>query len=165
MKVLIVDDSTMVCQRLTALLGSVRGLSICGWAHDVSSALESVAKQEPEIVLLDAHIRGKSGVDVLDGISQRKNSSTVIVMTNNPAAQSRRRFMAAGADFLFDKSLEFEELISLCRNLVHKGRGRSMRIHEKGPIHVGSTRVRSKQVVQNSNSPGGAIHQQHRRVL
>jgi DNA-binding NarL/FixJ family response regulator len=95
-----------------------REIRIVGYAEDVPQAVESVAKLRPDVVILDIQMPGGSGIDVLETIKKNKPSPIVIMFTNYPYPQYRNKCLAAGADFFFDKSLEFDALTDTLKNLI-----------------------------------------------
>lgn len=113
MRVLIADDSAMVCQRLTALLSPLDGVTVAGEAHDVSQTIESFERLRPEAVILDIQMTGGSGFDILKRVKSRAPDSIVIMTTNSPFSRIRERYLDAGADYFFDKSSEFEKVIDV----------------------------------------------------
>ncbi|GAI28344.1 unnamed protein product, partial [marine sediment metagenome] len=60
-----------------------------------------------------------NGIKVLEAIKKNLQSPKVIIFTNYPYPQYRKRYMDAGADFFFDKSTEFEKLVDTVKYLVH----------------------------------------------
>src|ERR1700751_5160644 len=65
MKVFIVDDSRVVVERLAGLLEEVPGARLVGQAGDVGGAVVGIQKVQPDALILDLHIPGGSGLDVL----------------------------------------------------------------------------------------------------
>lgn len=110
MKVFIVDDSLMFCNRLTNLLETVKGVQVIGEAHDVQSAIDSIEQMHPEVVILDIQIPGGSGMDVLQEIKKGMNSPLTIMLTNYASSQYRKKYLEKGADYFFDKSTEFDKI-------------------------------------------------------
>jgi DNA-binding NarL/FixJ family response regulator len=85
---------------------------------DAPQAVESIARHKPDIVILDIQMPGGSGIEVLKTIKKNKPSPIVIMFTNYPYPQYRAKCMEAGADFFFDKSLEFDALTETLKNLI-----------------------------------------------
>jgi DNA-binding NarL/FixJ family response regulator len=110
MKLFIVEDSPEVRARLRIMLRALDGIEIIGEAEGVSEAIESILRLRPDAVTLDIQIKGGSGVDVLEAIKLHEPRTVVMVLTNHPLPQYRRRCLEAGADFFLDKSSEFEQV-------------------------------------------------------
>jgi DNA-binding NarL/FixJ family response regulator len=85
---------------------------------DAPQAVESISRHKPDIVILDIQMPGGNGIDVLEAIKKNKPTPFVIMFTNYPYPQYRRKCMEAGADFFFDKSLEFDALTNTLKNLI-----------------------------------------------
>jgi two-component system, cell cycle sensor histidine kinase and response regulator CckA len=115
--VLIVDDSVEIRTRLCELLSALPGVRVeaVDSAQDARRALRS---QPPDVVVLDLHMPTGSGFEVLDALQAGSTPATTIVLTNDPSPQWRRRCMLAGADFFFDKSIEFQRTIDIVTGLA-----------------------------------------------
>ena len=111
MKVFIVDDSSVVRERLVAMLSEHPEIEIVGQAGDAFSALEAIPHLKPDVVILDIYMPGSAtGMYVLERIRTGRNAPIVIMLTNYSYDQYRKRCLDAGAAFFFDKSTEFEKV-------------------------------------------------------
>lgn len=117
MKVLIVDDSAIVRERLKAMLSEITELEDISQARDSLEAISSFQKLNPEVVILDIRMPGGSGIDVLKKIKKSIQPPVVIVLTNYPYPQYRRKCLDAGADFFFDKSTEFDKVTEVLNQM------------------------------------------------
>jgi DNA-binding NarL/FixJ family response regulator len=118
MKVLIADDSDVIVQRLITMLTEIKGIEIADQAGTVEAASKAVASLRPDVVILDMHMPGGSGLDVLKSMKQDRVTSTVIVLTNFAYPQYRKRCLQNGAEFFFDKSTEFEKVGEVLQRLM-----------------------------------------------
>ncbi len=117
MKVLIADNSIMVCKRLTAMLTILEGVEIVGQVHTVSEAIGAIDNLKPEVVILDIRMPGGNGYNVLQYIRKSASTTVVIMLTNYAHVQYRSKYLSAGADYFFDKSLEFENVADILAEL------------------------------------------------
>ena len=117
MKVLIVDDSEIMRERLKATLSEITEPENISQAEDPLEAMSSFKSLNPEVVILDIRMPGGSGIDVLQRIKKGGPSPLVIVLTNYPYPQYRRKCIDAGADFFFDKSTEFDRVGEVLKQL------------------------------------------------
>ena len=98
-RILVVDDSELVCQQLSQLL-ALPGRQI-KVAHDGTSALEWLVERNFSLVLTDLYLPGISGLDLILEIRQRDLPATVIVMTGHASVDSAVAAMRLGAyDYL-----------------------------------------------------------------
>ena len=114
-KVFIVDDSVAVCERIKNMLSELPGIKVAGQAHTRREALDCIKELHPDVVILDIRMPGGSGIDVLKNIKNDQPSPRVIVFTNYPYPQYRKKCMDEGAELFLDKSREFKKLIEILR--------------------------------------------------
>jgi DNA-binding NarL/FixJ family response regulator len=117
MKVLIVDDSAVVRDRLKEALSDVDGVEIAGEAADAVEGVRMAREIAPRLVILDIHMPGGSGIDVLHRIKEYAPGTVVVMFTNYSGEQYRKTCMSAGADYFCDKSMEYETVARICRDL------------------------------------------------
>lgn len=108
--VFVADDSIPVRDRLVALLSGMSELQVVGQAGGVVETVTQVRIARPEIVILDIRLSDGSGLDVLHALQQDQPKPKVIVLTNYPFDQYRRKCLEAGASRFFDKSTEFDKI-------------------------------------------------------
>ena len=118
MKVLIVDDSKIVCKGLQQMLINIADVEIVGQAHNAPEAITSISESNPDVVILDIRLPGKSGIEVLKDIRDKKLPIRVIMLTNYPYPQYRKKCEELGADYFFDKVAEIEEIPNLIEELA-----------------------------------------------
>jgi DNA-binding NarL/FixJ family response regulator len=118
MKVFIADDSPVLCERLKVMLSDLPGIEIIGQAGEVPEATESFRALRPGVVILDIRMPGGSGIDVLENIKKANGAPVVIMPTNYPFPQYRKKCMALGAEYFFDKSTEFKKAVHVCKQLA-----------------------------------------------
>ena len=121
MRIFIVEDSVIVRGRIIVMLSSIEGVSVCGMSGIMDEAIKAIAKEKPDLVLIDLKIFGGSGMDVLKNVKESSPSTVTIVLTNYPYQQYREKCSELGADYFFDKSTEFEKAFEVIASL--KGGG------------------------------------------
>jgi len=118
MRIFIADHSEILRVRLVDMLSEIEGIEIIDQAQDSLDAITSVEKLNPHVVILDIRMPPINGIKVLEAIKKNDQSPKVIIFTNYPYPQYRKRCMDVGADFFFDKSTEFEKLVDTVKYLV-----------------------------------------------
>lgn len=114
MKLLIVEDSQPVRDRLHSLFSEMQGLETVV-AANLEQAVASFRQLAPEVVLADIQLPDGSGLDLL-GIVKRERPHTRVLMISNHAFY-RKRCLAEGADHFFDKSMDLEAMATTVRTL------------------------------------------------
>jgi DNA-binding NarL/FixJ family response regulator len=118
LKIFLVDDSSLICERLSKLLGAIPGTLIVGMAATPDEAIEGITRNDPHVAVMDMQLRGGSGLTVLKRLADLHATVVTIVLTNYANAQFQRQCLQAGAAFFFDKSTEFSRVQDTVRQLV-----------------------------------------------
>ncbi|HWX53424.1 MAG TPA: response regulator transcription factor [Verrucomicrobiae bacterium] len=118
MKVLIVEDSAILRQRIVGLFSGLAGIAAICEAQDAQEAFLAVRELHPDVMTLDIQLRTGNGVDVLKQVKRQLRAPIVIMLTNHSSPLYRRKCKDAGADFFLDKTTEFGELKYLMQRLL-----------------------------------------------
>jgi len=117
-KVLVVDDSRIVRERLLTLISEVPAVEVIGEAACVADAIRKIRRLRPEIVVLDISMPDGNGIQVLEAVGKtRRPQSHIIMLTNFAHEAYRERCLELGAQYFFDKSAEFEDAVETIRDL------------------------------------------------
>jgi DNA-binding NarL/FixJ family response regulator len=108
LKIFLVEDSILVRRRLATLMGLIDGVEIVGEAEDSSRALSGIVASQAHVAVLDLHLAGSSGMDVLTALARSGRPVIPIVLTNHCTAPVRQACLSAGAKYFFDKTSEFK---------------------------------------------------------
>ena len=115
MRLFIADDSEILMDRLVETLSEIESVEIVGQEKDAVAAIEAVQRLKPDLVILDIRMPGGNGIMVLERLKKMEDAPIVVMFTNYPYLQNRKRCFDSGADFFFYKSAEFEKLIEVIR--------------------------------------------------
>lgn len=116
MQVLIVDDSILIRRCLIKLFDLIPTVTGLTEATNVPEAIRLLGEVCPQVVILDLHLPGGSGFDVLRRTQSDPHKPLVIILTNYSSQQFRKEAMDGGADYFFDKSNEYEQLLQVVRD-------------------------------------------------
>ena len=89
------------------MLNEIDDVVIVGEAAYAAEGLDLVSSCNPDFVILDIRLPDVSGIEVLKEIKKNCPGLRVAILTNYPYPSYRTRCMELGADYFFDKSLEF----------------------------------------------------------
>ena len=124
LRVMIVEDSTIMRECLVQLLAGVPGLAIIGQLIEATGAADAIARLRPDAVTLDIRLPGGSGLDVLRAVKRAPQPPKVIILTSNDNPFLRAKCLADGADFFLTKATEFEQVAEILRGLAgNRGAG------------------------------------------
>lgn len=118
MKLLIVDDSELIRTRLLRLLNGIPGIEAIHTVDTLAQTLESVRRVSPTLVILDLHLSDGNSVQIINPLKQLEPGMKVAMLTNDASEFNRRKCLEMGADWLFDKSIEFENLLEMVKKQV-----------------------------------------------
>ena len=113
MRVMVVDDSTPIRQRLIASFRKASGVEAVAEAPSGEAALALLDDFRPDLIILDLMLPGMSGIEVLKTLKERRPAVKVAVFTNYPNSTFRRRCLELGATHFFGKTTELERILEL----------------------------------------------------
>jgi YesN/AraC family two-component response regulator len=120
LRVVIADDTAKIRDSLSALVAPLNDVEVIATADTGTHALELIRTLKPDIATLDIRMPGLNGINVLETLRNEKLTTTFIVLTGLDEAEYRRRCFAAGADYFFHKSTEFEQVIEVLKERARK---------------------------------------------
>lgn len=115
LRVLIVDDSTLVRAGLRAVLGTHSGdrkIDIVGEAGTVATAVETARTLKPDVVLLDVRLPDGSGIDACRQILARSPDTRVLILTSFSDDTMVLEAIRAGAHGYVLKEIDCQRLIN-----------------------------------------------------
>jgi DNA-binding NarL/FixJ family response regulator len=119
-RILLVDDQSLICQGLKAMLSLEPDIEVVGIANNGQAALEQVKKLEPDVVLMDVKMPIMDGREATRLITQSFPHISVLILTTFDDDQYILDAMRAGAKGYLLKDMPSEELAQAIR-LVHHG--------------------------------------------
>jgi len=107
-KVFLVEDSSLLRRRIASLIEPGGDVSVVGEAEDVGAALAGIERSEADAAIVDLRLTDSYGLDLLTDLAQQDRRVVTIVLTNYSTPEFRNACFAAGADYFFDKTSEFD---------------------------------------------------------
>jgi DNA-binding NarL/FixJ family response regulator len=80
--ILLVDDSVLVAGKIKDILQELQVTKQVMHADSYDKAVEIISSIKPHIAILDIHLPGKSGIDLLAYIKARFNDIKVVMLSN-----------------------------------------------------------------------------------
>lgn len=119
-RVLVVDDHTLVRQGIVGLLESQHDIEVVGQAGNAQEALAAIPSASPDVVLMDIAMPGQSGLDATREIRERFPSTQVLIVTIHDREDYLFQALRAGAAGYVLKGAEIQDLLSAVRT-AHRG--------------------------------------------
>jgi DNA-binding NarL/FixJ family response regulator len=110
-RVVVVDDHPIVRDGLRALFDSVADVEVAGEAADADGAVREVTLLRPDVLLLDIHMPGATGLDVLDRVRRASPGTHVLLLTMDDDADTVLEAVRLGADGYLVKGASQAEIL------------------------------------------------------
>ena len=122
-RLLLVDDHSLFRRGLKALLSTDERFSIASEAGDVGEALRCLSQQVPDVILLDNHLPGVSGVEAIPALKDAAPGARILMLTVSENENDLASALQAGADGYLLKTVESDQL---CETIVKVMDGESV---------------------------------------
>ena len=116
LRTFIVEDNPVILNNLIATLEELSDVEVVGSVGSEHEAVnESTARDgQVDLVIVDIFLKSGSGLGVLRSAQDLKLPARRVVLSNFATPDMRQRCLDLGAEQVFDKSSELEELIAYC---------------------------------------------------
>ncbi len=119
LRILLVEDSPYIRERLIDLLAEPGRIEIVGQADTEEAAVARVRDTSWDVLVLDLQLKRGTGLGVLRALAPSRRADTkVIVLTNYAFPQYREKSFALGADYFFDKAREYHRVRDVLDGLL-----------------------------------------------
>ena len=114
-RLLIVDDHEVVRLGLRTLLADEPDLEVVAEAGTAEEALVQVANHDPDVVILDIQLPGRSGLEACQEIRKKFPETQVVILTSHGGESYAEQALRAGAAGYVLKQVGNEELVRAIR--------------------------------------------------
>jgi DNA-binding NarL/FixJ family response regulator len=118
-RVLIVDDHTVVRSGLTSFFALLDDIEIVGEAGDGSEAVAAARRLRPDVVLMDLLMPTMDGVTAIGLIKEENPDTEIVAMTSFIEEEKVTAALAAGASGYLLKDAEADEVAQAVRDAYH----------------------------------------------
>ena len=120
-KVMIADDQELMRESLQILLSTKEDIEICALAKDGEEVLALVAKEQPDVILMDIRMPQMNGVQCTKQIKEMYPKIAVIVLTTFDDDEYIYDALKYGASSYLLKGVSLEELYQAILTVVNGG--------------------------------------------
>lgn len=114
-RVLIVEDSKVLTERLRETFAALDNVEVVGAVDEEAAAVEAVRSGEVDAIVLDLQLRIGTGFGVVQRLGTDR--PTIIVFTNYMLPEYERRAKDLGIQYFLNKSADYERLPQLLQEL------------------------------------------------
>lgn len=121
LRVLLVDDHEVVRLGLITLLGDIPWVEIVGEAGSADKAIAQVGALNPDVVVLDIHLPGESGIQACRRIKADNPQVEIIMLTSSSEDDLVFKALEAGASSYVLKQVGTQPLLDALNAVRHGG--------------------------------------------
>lgn len=114
----IVEDNPLIRDSLIATLEEMVPVRVVGSSPDEHTAVGWLEGHAADLVIIDLFLKGGSGLGVLRAAHAMGLPHRLVVFSNFATEDMRRTCISLGADRVFDKSHDIDDLIAYCTDLA-----------------------------------------------
>lgn len=113
----LVEDNLTVLNNLIDTLREIADVKITAHSATQAEATRWLDLHDGSwhLAIVDLFLKEGSGLGILAGCRNRAPYQKIVVLTNYATSEIRQRAAALGADGVFDKSTELDELVAYCK--------------------------------------------------
>jgi len=105
---------------MAARFAAIEGVRVVGEAEEPRPALDGIETMDADLVVMDLHLTGGTGMDLLRGLAQNRSPVITMVLTNHSGNGFRQACLANGAQYFFDKTSEFDLACNTIKRIAHE---------------------------------------------
>jgi len=117
-RIVIADDHAFLREGIKKTIQDEIDMKIVGEASNANDALDIIRELNPDIVIMDISMPGKSGLDVLKDLKSLKNKSRILILSMHPEDRFAIRALKAGASGYLTKESAPDELVKAIRTVL-----------------------------------------------
>ena len=117
-RILIVDDHPMTRAGLTHLINHQPDTLVCGEAENAAQALDLLTKSQPDLMLLDITLPGKSGLELIKDVRAMRPDLPILVISMHDESLYADRVLRAGARGYITKHEGGDKLMDAIRHVL-----------------------------------------------
>jgi two-component system, OmpR family, response regulator len=112
----IVEDSPTIRENLIETLQELALVDAVGTAETENEGKTWLAQHEDywDLAIVDLFLKEGSGLNILQACRERRPGQKMVVLSNHATSDVRWRCAQLGADAVFDKSTEIDDLVDYC---------------------------------------------------
>jgi DNA-binding NarL/FixJ family response regulator len=117
-KILIVDDHSIVRKGLMQLINEEPDLVVCAEAENAAQALEAIEEKQIDLAIVDISLDGTNGIRLTEKIKSQRPHLPVLILTIHDEALYAKRAFQAGATGYVTKQEAAETIITAIRLML-----------------------------------------------
>lgn len=171
-RLLVVDDHQLFRRGLMALLAQEPGFSVVGEAGDATAAMGLAARLRPDLILLDNHMPGVTGIDAIAALKAAAPEARLLMLTVSENESDLARGLRAGADGYLLKTIDTADLAASIRRVFEgdsvispEMMGKLVALLRRGPAVDAAAAAPSAPLEPQPSDPIHSLSPREREIL
>lgn len=110
LRLLLVEDSKVLVERLTEVIGQIEGIDLIGAVDTESDAVTRLKGEPVDVMILDLRLRQGTGFGVLRALAAFPARPRTIVLTTYDLPEYKSAALALGAGYFLDKARDCDRI-------------------------------------------------------
>ena len=146
MKIVLVDNQTLIRKGLLSILAFQETMEVCGEARNKQDALLLIQREKPDLTIVDFHLGNECGLELIAEARRQGSTCKFAILTYSKDSLSFERAKALNVDGYISREANAEELIYAFQ-LIQKGRKYydpdiiELLMHSQKPPQVDNSRL------------------------
>jgi len=117
-RLFIVDDHPLVRSGIRSLINLEEDLDVCGEAEDLAEALQAIARDQPDLVLVDISLKTSNGLNLLKDLARLYPELPTLAVSMHDEYTYAARCLKAGAKGYIMKQEGTEKILEAIRTVL-----------------------------------------------
>ena len=117
MNVLIIEKSDILNERYTSLLSPIDEIDMLTHSALTEKTFDFVNKHKPEVIIIAQNMDSNTYIKSIKSLKHNNPDAFIIILSAKSFPQLFKKYKEWGADFILDKSTEFNKLPEVFQEL------------------------------------------------
>ena len=154
------EDNATILTNLIETLQEITEVKVIGCGATQAEAVRWLSLHDGHwhLAIVDLFLKEGSGLAVLSGCRHREPYQKVVLLTNYATPEIRKRAAALGADAVFDKSSELDELLAYC--IEQTAEHKKVAVQEAERVAIAKSQSQRREAGASGTMPPQSAHDQ-----
>jgi DNA-binding NarL/FixJ family response regulator len=120
LRVLLVEDSKVLTERLTEAIRQIPAVELIGTVDTESAAIAAVKRETVDVIILDLHLKQGTGFGVMRALAGGTAKPRIVVLTNYDLPEYKNAATALGATHFLDKARDYGRLAEVLQEICQE---------------------------------------------
>lgn len=118
MKIIIIEKSIVIRERLIAWISTIPEINVIGQAASLEKSVMLINQLKPDAIITDINMSDEGEIALLKHIKSKSFSPFILVLAKNSSPLFRKRYLNIGVDHILDKLTEFDKVNVVLKHII-----------------------------------------------